>query len=567
MGLRRLRLTTGFVLIAYIFTHLINHSLGLISIEAQEAALRVQLWVWQGVVGTAALYAALATHLALGLWALYQRRHFGWTRTEVLQLLLGLAIPPLLVNHVLVTRISQTLFATHKGYAQELYSFWVNAPVLGVLQVTVLVVAWVHGCIGLYLWLRLRRRFAPAMPVLLCAATILPLLALLGFFESGRSVLTLAQEPAWRQAHLADWQVGTAAQNAALRTWRNRALLGWAGLLGLILLARLLRGWRERRGGTIRISYPDGRMVRMPFGFSVLDASRAGRVPHASVCGGRGRCSTCRVRVIAGGVKLPPPSVAEQAVLQRVAAAPSVRLACQLRPTGDIAVVPLLPPQSGTTALSRARPQSPGEERFVVAMVFDMRNSVRLAETRMPFDAVFIVDRFIAALDQAVVQAGGRSTHFTGDGLIATFGLDGLPGQACRQAMAALVLAGRNVAALNRALAGEMPDPILFGVGVHGSTAVVGEIGYGDTRVFTTLGEAVNIAARLEAMCKEFGCEAVVSDEVCRLSGLPLAALPLHETQVRGRSAALLVRTIAQVAGAQVAGAQAPGAQVAWLSG
>jgi adenylate cyclase len=180
-------------------------------------------------------------------------------------------------------------------------------------------------------------------------------------------------------------------------------------------------------------------------------------------------------------------------------------------------------------------------------MVIDMRNSVRLAATRMPFDTVFVVERFITALDQAVAAAGGRSNHFTGDGLIATFGLVSAPGQACRQAVAALPQIGRHVAALNQALAGEMPEPIRFGVGVHGGTAIVGEIGYAGSRVFTTLGDAVNVAARLEGHCKVLGCEAVISEDVCSLSGLALAALPLHEVAVRGRAGMLMVRSVARV--------------------
>jgi adenylate cyclase len=545
-GIRKLRLATGLTLFTYVSLHLLNHSLGNISIGAMEAGLLVQKFIWQGMLGTAALNAALATHLSLGLWAFYERRHFGWTATEIFQLVLGLSIPPLLANHVFVTRISLALFGTQKGYAQELYSFWVKSPELGVQQVTVLIVAWVHGCIGVYLWLRLKPFFPRAMPFLLCGAIILPLLALLGFFQAGRIVLALVQSEDWRAANLAPWQVGLPAQNELLAEYRDLTLLAGAALVGLVLLARAVRAWRERGGRLVRVSYPDGRSVRVPRGFSVLEASRAARIPHASVCGGRARCSTCRVRIVGGGA-VPPASSGEQAVLDRVRAGPGVRLACQLRPSADIVIVPLVRSTLGTPASYLAPPRH-GEERFIAVLVVDMRNSVRLAETRMPFDAVFIIDRFVTAVGDAVTQSGGRVNHFTGDGLIATFGLTCAPQQACAQAIAALPSIHRRVAALNAHLAHEMAEPIQFGVGIHGSTAVVGEIGYAETRVFTTLGDAANVASRLEALCKTFACEAVVSEDVCLLSGLPLAWLPLHETSVRGRTATLMVRTVARVA-------------------
>lgn len=545
--IRRLRLASGLTLFTYAGLHLLNHALGNVSVAAMEAGLRLQKFLWQGTGGTIVLYAALTTHFALGLWAFYQRRHFGWTRAEVTQLALGLSIPPMLANHLYVTRISLAVFGTEKGYAQELYSFWVASPNLGILQVSVLLVAWTHGCIGVNFWLRLKRFYPRAVPYLLCAAVVLPLLALLGFYQGGRTVLALASDPSWQAANLASGQIGLPAQNAALRHWRDLSVAACGGLFVLILLARGVRALRERRGAAIQVRYPSGRVVTVPRGFSVLEASRAARVPHASVCGGRGRCSTCRVRIIDGP---PPPaaSAGEAALLHAVSAGPGVRLACQYRPHGNVTVVPLLRPGPGVAALRHLPQRVQGEERFIAALVVDMRDSSRLAETRLPFDAVFIIDRFVAGIAQAVTASGGRVTHFTGDGLIATFGLACAPPLACRQALVALVGIARNMAALNALLHAEASEAIRFGAGLHGGVAVVGEIGLADTRVFTTLGDATNAAARLEELCKTYRCEAVVSEEVCALAGADLSGFALHETSLRGRSATLAVRAVPQAA-------------------
>ncbi len=53
LWVRKLRLITGLTLFTYVTTHLLNHSLGNISIPAMEAGMVVQKWIWQGVVGTA----------------------------------------------------------------------------------------------------------------------------------------------------------------------------------------------------------------------------------------------------------------------------------------------------------------------------------------------------------------------------------------------------------------------------------------------------------------------------------------------------------------------------------
>ena len=543
-AIHQLRLATGLTLLTYVTMHLLNHTLGILSLGAMQEGMRVQKWIWQGVIGTTALYGALTIHFLLGVQTLYRRRDYGWRPAEVAQLLLGLLIPFLLMNHIFVTRIALVQFSVIKGYPQELYTFWVKFPWLGVQQVTVLIVAWAHGCLGLYFWLRIKPIFGRIATLFSIAAVLLPVLALLGFFEAGRRVLALAHDPAFRIANLAASQVGTAAQDAVLRTERNEAMAVVAGFIIVVLLLRALRVLKERRGGSIRITYPEGRIVRVPIGFSVLQASRVGRVPHASLCGGRARCSTCRIRVIAGSGRIPAPSAGEQAVLDRFGAGSLMRLACQLRPLGDIKVVPLLPPHYPLEALRRRNWPQSGEERFVVVLAADLRDSMRLAETQLPFDSVFVIDRFVNAVSGAVVEAGGRPNQFTGDGLMAVFGLTCTQAEACRGAVRAVALIGRKVAELNHVIAAELGTPIRFGIGVHGSSAVVGEVGLGDTRVFTTLGDAANGAARIEKLCKEYGCEAVISEIVWQESGLPLDQLPVHHVSLRGREAHLVLRTV-----------------------
>ena len=149
------------------------------------------------------------------------------------------------------------------------------------------------------------------------------------------------------------------------------------------------------------VSYPN-RQVRVPKGMSVLEASLRFKIPHASVCGGRARCSTCRVRVVSDRGALPRPSGREAFVLARVGASgdPSIRLACQLRPQTDVAVIPILPPNIGTDFVRSRQRINIGEERYIVSMFVDMRGSTKLAEERLPFDIVFLINRFVEAASQ-----------------------------------------------------------------------------------------------------------------------------------------------------------------------
>src|SRR5258705_10923661 len=180
--------------------------------------------------------------------------------------------------------------------------------------------------------------FKRAAAFLLAAAVLVPTLAMLGLYQGGRSVVEDSDSVEWRAENLSRAKVGTQAEQAVLNTIENYFLIGYLGLLGLVLLARGARTLHERRGGMISLSYGNGRTVRVPKGLSVLEASLRNNMPHASVCGGRARCSTCRIRVIGDCSSLPEPSQREAFVLNRVRAGsdPAIRLACQLRPEADL---------------------------------------------------------------------------------------------------------------------------------------------------------------------------------------------------------------------------------------
>jgi adenylate cyclase len=541
IGLRTVRLISGCVLFLYVALHLVDHSLGNISIAAMEAMLRGMKAVWQSMPGMVVLYAAMATHLGLAFWALYERRYHEVRAGELVQVMLGFCIPVLLANHILSTRVSLSAFGTEKGYPAELYSFWVGNVPFGVVQHVVLVVAWTHGCLGLYFWLRLKPWFRQWAPVLLAAAVLLPALALLGSFQGGRQIEVLAQDPAWRARYLTPDQVGTGAQNAALADARTVVWLVFAAAVGVVLAARAARMVREQRHGRLALSYLNGGTVPMLRGYSVLEASRMNGVPHLSVCGGRGRCSTCRVEVLDSDADLPAPGVAEAATLSRIRAAPGVRLACQLRPDADLLIMPLL---LACGDRARRAPAHGGEERYLVMMFVDLRGSTSLAEGRLPYDTVFIVNSFLTAVGQAVVEAGGMPNTMLGDGMLALFGIATDRATAARQALAAVAGIRRQVTRLNHQLTHELPGGLRFGIGVHGGEVIVGDIGPRGHAAFTALGDPVNAAARLESMSKELGCEAVISEVVYRDAGADPAAAPLHRVSVRGKAEVLEVRAL-----------------------
>jgi adenylate cyclase len=178
-------------------------------------------------------------------------------------------------------------------------------------------------------------------------------------------------------------------------------------------------------------------------------------------------------------------------------------------------------------------------------MFVDMRGSTKLAEARLPFDVVFLINRFIGAASQATLDAGGRPNQFVGDGVLALFGVDTDAKTACRQALRAAAKVVDNVGHMNRQFASDLREPIQFGIGIHGGEVIIGDIGFKEHTVFTALGDAVNVAARLQDMTKALDCKLVVSDEVCAMAGIAADALPRSQVSIRGREEPMVVRAVA----------------------
>jgi len=543
ISVRQVRLASGLVLFAYLLSHFLNHALGNVSMGALATGVYFHTLFWQFLPIAILFYAACLVHTALGIWALYERRQFRWKAIEPLQLVLGLSVPALVIAHIIGVRLGQTLYGHEKLYPQVLFLYWVSAPWRIWMMLTVMTVSWVHGCIGLYFWLRMKAFYKRAAPFLLAAAVLIPTLSMLGFYQGGRIVID-NDSVEWRAENLTPRQVGTRDQAQVLDRVTDYFLIGYLGLIGIALLARGVRAINERRRGMINLSYGNGRTVRIPKGLSVLEASLRNNVPHASVCGGRARCSTCRIRIIGDCGELPEPSQREAFVLGRVGASdPSIRLACQLRPASDLSFFQLFLPHTMSADGHESNPMRIGQERYLVSLFVDMRGSTRLAEKRLPFDTVFIVNRFLGAVSQAVIESGGRPNQFVGDGMLALFGLATGRQRACRQALKAAALIAANVDELNKFLEHDLREPLRFGIGINGGEVIVGDIGYRDHMVFTALGDPVNVAARLQDMTKSLECEVVISDEVRATAGLDADALPQQEVAIRGRNEPMIVRT------------------------
>ncbi|WP_420723264.1 adenylate/guanylate cyclase domain-containing protein [Hwanghaeella sp. LZ110] len=537
--IRRLRLITGLILFSYISLHLIPLILGNHSLAIMEFVRPSLHGFWESWPGLILLYGAMAIHMALGFYAIYTRHRWkGIGLGEIVQLASGIAVPALLCLHVVSTRIAAMQYGIQPSYPWIMAIYLKYDTMSGWRQAAALIVAWFHGCLGLYYWLRLKP-FWPGIRFGLFGLAILwPALALTGFYKAGTEAAALTDNPAWVRVVLRE--VGSLSQSDQMVLYQiqDALLLALAGMLTVSLAARFVRRQVQKRAGFVILNYDDGRDHRFTQGLSILEASRDCSYPHASVCGGRGRCSTCRVRIRQGQDLLPPPSEEELKVLKRVRAGPDVRLACQAIPlSGEIHITPLLPHTATASHRYARSDMAQGKEITIAVMFCDLRGFTRVSEDRLPYDTVFLLNRYFDAMGKAIEESGGHLDKFIGDGIMALFGIETTPEDGCRQALIAAKRMSERLIVLNKSLEQDLDEPLRIGIGIHVGSVIVGEMGYGRATQLTAIGDAVNTASRLEALTKDYGAQLVASKTMLQTADISLGALPYeeHEAEIRGR--------------------------------
>jgi adenylate cyclase len=546
----RIRSISACMLLVYVVLHLGNHALALGSLDAADALLSLLSAVWRSWWATLLLSGAFLAHLGNALHTIWSRRTLRMGRWEWAQMLLGLAIVPLGLTHVIGTRVAYELHGVHTNHFWVLWSLALD-PWQLVRQFGLVLAVWLHACIGLHFWWRIRPWYERMFPLLYAGAILLPALALAGAGVGLGHVLAMMEDPQRMRAAVALTHPPSRAEVAELYWLSDVLKLAGAALLASVLAARQVRGWIWRRRGVLRLAYPGSIRREVHAGVTLLEASRICRVPHASVCGGRARCSTCRVHLGgSGSARVPPPTGAEERLLARLKLPEGVRLACQVvLPAGDYTVTPLLPAGAQPVDAYCGSTLALGAERTLAVMFVDLRGFTSFSEKRLPYDVVFVLNRYFASAGQAIERAGGHVDKFIGDGVMALFGLAVEPAQAAAQALEAARGMAKALDALNESLATDLDSALRIGIGLHLGPAIVGELGHGRATGLTAVGDTVNIASRLEGVSKDHGAQLVVSRALLDLVDSPGLAGKYQDVIIRGRAQPLSVLVVPSVYG------------------
>jgi adenylate cyclase len=205
-----------------------------------------------------------------------------------------------------------------------------------------------------------------------------------------------------------------------------------------------------------------------------------------------------------------------------------MRLACQIRPSADITIIPLLAAEAGA-ADGTVRGGLEGSERLIAVLFVDLRGSTILGEAKMPYDLLYVLNQFFHEMTKALHATNGHYSQFTGDGMLALYGLNAKdPATGAADALRGAREMLTRMDQLNSRLRGDLSQPLRIGIGIHFGEAIVGAMGPPASQIISAIGETVNACARLESLTKEYDCRVVVSRRAAEMSGLDVKGRKLH---------------------------------------
>ena len=266
------------------------------------------------------------------------------------------------------------------------------------------------------------------------------------------------------------------------------------------------------------VCLPDNKRIQVAAGETVLEAAIREGIPHAHACGGRAKCSTCRIWVVEGLEHCEPRTEAERALVEPLGFGPEMRLACQVKTRGDIVYRRLVLDAADlelTSQLGGVRPGSCGESRRIVVMFCDIRDFTGFSEPLSPYDVMFVLNRFFYQMGEVIDRNGGHIDKFIGDEIMALYGINDTPDAPLRAVKSALEMLEVN-AKMKPYMKAMYGREFEIGIGLHYGETVIGLVGSASNERLTAIGDTVNLASRIENANKEAGTNLLISEELFR---------------------------------------------------
>jgi adenylate cyclase len=263
---------------------------------------------------------------------------------------------------------------------------------------------------------------------------------------------------------------------------------------------------------------PDDRAIEVDDDDIILEASLRAGIPHTHACGGSARCSTCRVLIVEGLEFCSPRTSPEEELAKKLHLEPEIRLACQTQITGGNVALRRLAIDSedlesfNSQMAGNLTANPVGKEKKIAILFADIRGFTPFAESLLPYDVIYVLNRYFQKMGFVINRNGGMINNYMGDGFMALFGLEN-PDKAAEQAVRAGVEMLEEVEKLNPYFESLYHHRLRIGIGIHCGWVVVGNLGASQSQTVTAIGDAVNLASRIESANKKVGTSLLISEE------------------------------------------------------
>lgn len=259
--------------------------------------------------------------------------------------------------------------------------------------------------------------------------------------------------------------------------------------------------------------------IKVKPGQTILAASLEAGIPHYHMCGGNGKCSTCRILVLEGMNFLSHKSDKEMALVKEYKLPPQVRLACQAKVTGEpVKIQRTIRDDSDKELYLHTREKRLPYERELVLMFLDIRNFTPFTAAFLPFDVVHVLKKMLRIFESAINKYGGKIIETQGDGLYAIFGMQSELPHAARSAVKASMEILQQVKQFNdQYLTICFHHMLQIGIGLHAGKVVVGNIIINKKNHMIVMGYPVNIASRIETATRLLNNNFLVSEKLASL--------------------------------------------------
>ncbi|MGK7393426.1 MAG: adenylate/guanylate cyclase domain-containing protein [Candidatus Cyclobacteriaceae bacterium M3_2C_046] len=287
---------------------------------------------------------------------------------------------------------------------------------------------------------------------------------------------------------------------------------------------------------------------------TLLDNILEAGIDHPHACGGKAKCSTCRVFVQEGLENCKARNEAETAIALKLGFIVSLRLACQTFVKGDVSVKSPLMDEidislaDHTLINSReyTQPQVLGKDIMVSAVFCDIENYTSFAESQTSYDVIHILNRYFYYIGLIIKEFSGHIIDYFGDGFLAIFGLDDNPDHAEMAVKASLKIQEVINREFNHYLKQSFNSAFKLRIGIHSGPVIYGTIGVEGMQKMTAIGDTINLASRLEQANKTLGTKFLVSETTYQqLENLSLQAIGNFEIEVKGKKGSYRVYQIA----------------------